>query len=94
MKFVISFFLCASAIANPIRIYHEGDPVFALHLKEALKKDYKIPEDLVDIKTVSACDDLNLKGKLDLCLKSNGDLIEVSVHREFVSESLSIFKAL
>ena len=94
MKFVISFLLTSSALANPIHLYHEGNVAEATMLKEIMKLDYQIPEDIISVKKISkSCESIKGAGKLDLCLKNNGDLFVVSVDREFINESLKVFQA-
>lgn len=93
MKYAISFFFVLSAQAAPIKVFYEEERPHARLMKEVLIRDYKIPEDLIEIRKTRGCEDLTGKGKLDLCLKNNGDLILVSVDRGFVNESLKIFRA-
>lgn len=82
-----------SAAAAPIRIFHEGNIEKAHTVKNIFSQNYQIPEELIVLKLVSNCGDLKGKGKLDVCLNNNGDLIIVSVDRGFVNESLKIFWA-
>lgn len=93
MKYSISFFLTLNVWASPIQVFHEQNPEKAQMVKEIFTGGYRIPEELIAIKPVGSCGRLSRRGKLDLCLKSNGDLIVVSVDRGFVSESLKIFQA-
>ncbi len=97
MRFAIRFLALAFAATNvsaaPIKIFYEQDSTNAQTVKEIFVNGYQIPEDLIDLKVVSNCDDLKEKGKLDLCLNNNGDLLIVSVDRGFISESLTIFRA-
>lgn len=93
MKYVISFFYCCSVFANPIQLTYEGKKNDADVYKNILINEYKIPEDLISMKAIKDCDDLRGKGKFDLCLKNNGDLLLVSVDSEFISESLKVFRA-
>lgn len=96
MKSVIKFamvFAAANAIAGPIQIFYEHEPLNAQAVKEIFVTEYQIPEDLIDLKPVANCDGLKVRGKLDLCLNNNGDLLIVSVDRGFISESLKIFRA-
>jgi len=97
MKFVISFITLASmattTIGAPIQIFYEKEPERAQIVKDIFSNDYQIPEDLIALIKVVKCDDLVEKGKLDLCLNNNGDLLVVSVDRGFISESLKIFRA-
>lgn len=92
MKFVISFFFCVNAIASPIFIHHEGNPIEAQMIKDILMKDYQIPEELISV-TRKECAEIKETGKLNLCLKNNGDLLVVSVDRNFINESLKVFQA-
>lgn len=94
MKFVISLFFTTTVLASsPIHVYHEGSTVEAKMIKDILMNDYKIPEELITLKGIKQCGDLSSSGKLDLCLKNNGDLLMVSVDREFINESLKVFQA-
>lgn len=93
MKFFISFFMCASLEASPIKIFHENAPENASQVKDIFITGYQIPEELIEMKQVKDCELLKERGKLDLCLKNNGDLLVVSVDKRFVSESLRIFQA-
>ena len=93
MKFVISFCFCFNVIASPIHLFYEGDMGEAQMLKDILMKDYQIPEELISLKGTRGCDEIKENGKLDLCLKNNGDLIVVSVDRNFINESLKVFQA-
>lgn len=93
MKYVISFFISFSALASPIHIFFEGQKYRAELVKEIFVQNYMIPEDLMTLKEVQNCDGVKRKGKLDVCLKNNGDLQVVSVDRGFINESLKIFQA-
>lgn len=94
MKFVISLFLFSfNTHAFPIHLFHEDNAAEATMLKEILIKDYLIPEELIGLKVAKDCEKQRPYGKLDLCLKNNGDLIVVSVDRGFINESLKIFQA-
>lgn len=94
MKFAISLLLLSvSTFASPIKIYHEDNVDHAVAIKDTLTQGYFIPEDLMSLQVARRCEDLIEGGKLDLCLKNNGDLIVVSVDREFVNESLKVFRA-
>jgi hypothetical protein len=93
MKFVISLFFSISAFASPIHVFYEDEPSRAEVVRTIFIGDYKIPESLISLKEVSSCEALQKKGKLDVCLKKNGDLQVVSVDRGFVNESLKIFAA-
>jgi hypothetical protein len=93
MKYVISFFIAMHAIASPINVYYEGKSEDALLYKDLLMVDYQIPEDLIKMKGIKNCDGIKGEGKLDLCLKNNGDLLMVSVDSAFINESLKVFRA-
>lgn len=93
MKFVISFLLTLNAYASPINVFHEGEDKDAKIYREILINDYLIPEDLIGIRNIQKCEKMKPAGKLDFCLKNNGDLIMVSVDREFINESLKVFRA-
>jgi hypothetical protein len=95
MKSVISLLLLfpLSVSASPIHLFYEGDVADAKMYQDILIKDYQIPEDLILMRKTSQCEGLRSKGKLDLCLKNNGDLLMVSVDREFINESLKVFQA-
>ena len=93
MKYVISFLFCTSLQAATINLFHEGNSIEANMLRDILISDYKIPDELIGVKQTELCEDLQKKGKLNLCLKNNGDLIVVSVDRRFVNESLKAFQA-
>ena len=93
MKFVISFLFCVSAYASPIQVYFEADSIEAKMLKDILMTDYQIPEELISMKKIKECEGIKTNGKLELCLKNNGDLLVVSVDRHFINESLKVFQA-
>lgn len=93
MKFVISFIFCLNAWAAPIQVYHEDAADEARVVKQIFIGNYQIPEELIALQITKNCEDLKGGGKLDLCLKNNGDLLVVSVDKSFVSESLKIFQA-
>lgn len=95
MKFVTSLalFLTLPVLASPIRIFHEKEDGRARIVKEIFLQQYFIPEELIAMKEISDCEGLKGQGKLDLCLKNNGDLLVVSVDRGFIYESLKIFQA-
>ncbi len=93
MKFAISLLISYSAFAGPIRIFHENEEERANIVRDIFTQRYAIPEDLIAINWVAKCEDLKGRGKLDLCLKNNGDLLVVSVDRGFIYESLKIFQA-
>ncbi len=95
MKSVISlsFLLSISAWGNPIRIFHENESDRAQIVREIFLQEYRIPEELIAMEVVGDCERLKGQGKLDLCLKNNGDLLVVSADRGFIHESLKIFQA-
>lgn len=93
MKYVISLFITFSAYASPIHVFHEGQDADAKIYQEILVKEYMIPEDLIKVRSTKTCEGMRPEGKLDLCLKNNGDLYMVSVDREFINESLKVFRA-
>jgi hypothetical protein len=93
MKFVISLLFSMSVMASPINVLHEGLVEDAKIYKTILENDYSVPGELIQIKKTRNCAEVKKKGKLDLCLKNNGDLILVSVDREFVNDSLKVFQA-
>lgn len=96
MKFVISFLvilMMKDLVAAPIQVFYEEDPSRAELVKGIFTGDYHIPEELIAIKEVTKCEELSVRGKLDLCLKNNGDLLVVSVDKSFVNESLKVFQA-
>lgn len=93
MKFLISLLFCQSATAALVNVFHENRDKEASIYREILNRDYMIPEDLMSTKAVKNCENLKAEGKLDLCLKNNGDLLLVSVDRTFLDESLKVFRA-
>jgi hypothetical protein len=93
MKFAISFFFSISAFATPINVLHENIEEDANIYKTILEKDYSVPSELIQIKQTRNCEEVKKKGKLDMCLKNNGDLVVVSVDREFINDSLKVFQA-
>lgn len=93
MKFVISFLFCTQLLASPIHIYHESEFKNAVSFRDYIVSEYQIPEELMSIKMIRNCEEIKGEGKLDLCLKNNGDLFLVSVDRNFINESLKVFQA-
>ena len=95
MRFATSLLLLMSfnVAASPIKIFYEGEATRAGWVRDIFTNTYSIPSELIGLESVSNCDDLQERGKLDLCLKNNGDLLVVSVDRGFVTESLKIFQA-
>ncbi len=92
MKFVISLLLPLTVGANPINIIHENSHELAVIYKTILENEYFVPSELITLKKTKECSVIKKKGKLDLCLKNNGDLIVVSVDREFINDSLKVFQ--
>ncbi len=92
MKFVISYLLVSTAIATPIKVFHESMQEQAEIVRTIFMNEYKIPEELIVLQQISECEVLKQKGKLDVCLKKNGDLFVVSVDRDFINESLKVFR--
>lgn len=93
MKFAISLLITFPVFASPIRIFHEKKLESAEIVRGIFLQQYSIPEELIVMTEVTSCEELKGKGKLDLCLKNNGDLLVVSVDRGFIDESLKIFQA-
>lgn len=97
MKFVISILalmvVSTNVSASPIKIFYEQDIARAEIVKDIFTTTYQIPEDLIALKQVPSCAGLRERGRLDLCLNDNGDLLVVSVDSGFISESLKIFRA-
>lgn len=96
MRFVIKLlplFITAKIFASPIQIFYEDRPSQAQIVKDIFTNNYSIPEELISLEEVKSCEGLRNKGKLDVCLNNNGDLLVVSVDRGFISESLKIFQA-
>jgi hypothetical protein len=57
-----------------------------------MEEKYGIPVEMISLKRVDHCEEVNRRGKLDLCLKKNGDLYWVSVDHHFINQSLKIFQ--
>lgn len=93
MKYVISLFWCSCVLGSPIHVFHEEELERANSVKDIFVNEYQIPEDLIGLKVTSDCETLRGKGKLDVCINKNGDLLVVSVDKSFVNESLKIFTA-
>lgn len=96
MRFVIKLlplFITAKIFASPIQIFYEDRPSQAQIVKDIFTNNYSIPEELISLEEVKSCEGLRNKGKLDVCLNNNGDLLVVSADRGFISESLKIFQA-
>lgn len=93
MKFVISFLICSHAFCSPINLYFEGDKDIAKLFEDRFISKYSIPEELINSKFIKNCTKVKARGKLDLCLKSDGDLYIVSADQNFIKESLTIFQA-
>lgn len=93
MKFIISLLIGSSAWASPIVIFHESNQPEAQIYQKILIDNYHVPEELISIQNVKKCERAKGLGKLDLCLKNNGDLVLVSVDVKFINESVKIFRA-
>lgn len=96
MKFVISLFLVSVSAAHasrPITLYFEQESTRAEWVKDIFVETYRIPEDLIALKSTVNCSLEKGQGKLNLCLNKNGDLEVVSVDKAFINESLKIFTA-
>jgi hypothetical protein len=94
MKFITSFLLLlGTASASPIVISFEGERGDAEIYREILRKDYLIPDELISLTATAKCEKQRPAGKVDFCLKNNGDLYLVSVDRTFIEESLKVFRA-
>ncbi len=96
MKFVISLFVLATITVHagrPITLYYEVEPTRAHWVKDIFVETYRIPEDLIALKSTTNCLTEKGQGKLNLCLNKNGDLEVVSVDKAFINESLKIFVA-
>lgn len=94
MKFVISLiFICQPVLASPIHLYYETECKTVQSFRDHMTKEYQIPDELITVKIIQKCEDLRAVGKLDLCLKNNGDLFLVSADRDFINESLKVFQA-
>jgi DNA/RNA endonuclease YhcR with UshA esterase domain len=87
------FLLPGLCFGTPIRIYQEPGAPDATLIREILMDDYQVPEELIGVYGVGDCEEIKRRGKLDLCLKNNGDLEVVSVDKNFIHESLKIFRA-
>lgn len=92
-KFIISILISTPLQAAEINLFHEGNESGIEEIKEILNSRYFIPDELIKKIPTQNCEGLIKRGKLDLCLKNNGDLILVSVDRRFVNESLKAFRA-
>lgn len=93
MKFFISSLICLNCWASPINIFHEDSIKEANALKVILTSDYSVPDELIGVNKIDICEKAKPIGQLDMCLKNNGDLYLVSVNREFIDESLKVFRA-
>lgn len=90
---LLGSFITNIGFAAEINLFHERNDIAAEEIKEILNSTYFIPDELIQKIPVRDCEEVNKKGRLDLCLKNNGDLILVSVDRRFVNESLKAFRA-
>lgn len=96
MKLSISalLLLASSAFATPIQIHFEkGQKIEATIYRDLLIKDYLIPEELISMNLVGSCDERKKRAELELCIKNNGDLKVVSVDKNFIQDSLRVFRA-
>lgn len=95
MKLGISLLLLtATALASPIQIHFEsGQMIEASIYQELLMRDYQIPEGLISKNLVTKCEDRRRQAELELCIKNNGDLLVVSADKNFIRDSLSVFRA-
>ncbi len=94
MKLLISLLLLSHKLYSaPINLLFENRSSEAQIYRSILMREYSIPEELIGMKRIHSCEETKGSGKLDLCLKKNGDLIVVSVDHEFISESLKVFQA-
>lgn len=92
-KFIISVLISTPLFAAEINLFHENNEYGIEEIKETLQSRYFIPNELIEKIEVQNCERVRQTGKLDLCLKNNGDLVLVSVDRRFVNESLKAFRA-
>lgn len=95
MKLSISLFLLSSTVwGTPIQIHFEkGQKIEATIYQELLINDYQVPEELISINLIRNCEERKKQAELELCIKSNGDLKVVSVDKNFIRESLRVFRA-
>lgn len=95
MKLSISLLLLLSSAiqARPIQIHFErGQRIEALIYQELLINEYLVPEELIAMNVVRSCENRSKKAELELCIKNNGDLIVVSADKNFIRDSLSVFR--
>lgn len=95
MKLSISLLLFATTIhAAPIQIHFEkGQKMEAIIYQELMMRDYYIPEEIIALNLVENCEERKKQAELEICIKNNGDLKVVSADKNFIRESLSVFKA-
>lgn len=95
MKLGISLFILVTTVhARPIQIHFErGQKMEAIIYKELMVQDYSIPEEIISVNLVESCEGRKKQAELEICIKNNGDLQVVSVDKNFIRESLSVFKA-
>lgn len=95
MKLGISLFLLSATVwGTPIQIHFEkGQKIEATIYRELLIKDYQIPEELISMNLIRDCEDKKKQAELELCIKNNGDLKVVSADKNFIRESLRVFRA-
>jgi hypothetical protein len=87
-----TFFIAFDLKASPIYLSHEDNEEEVKIYERLLIKKYGIPNELISVKKIKTCEDVKSMGKLNLCIKKNGDLYWVSVDDQFVSKSLKIFQ--
>ncbi len=97
MKLSISLLLLLSSVAHgttPIQIHFErGQMIEATIYQELLIRDYQIPEGLISKNLVVSCENRRKQKELEICIKNNGDLLVVSADKNFIRDSLSVFRA-
>lgn len=97
MRFIFSLAIMAltySSYASPIVVYFEtpeGEE-YANHVRFYFEKKHQIPAMLISTKlTHKNCEEVKSFEKLSVCTKNNGDLRVVSVDKNFISETLTVF---
>jgi hypothetical protein len=98
MKFIFSstlFLFSLTSLASPIVVYYETPEgqEYANHVKEYFEKKQHIPGMLIAMKmTQKNCEEVKSFEKLSVCTKNNGDLKVVSADKNFINETLIVFK--
>lgn len=92
MKFIISFLIPLNVLGHPINLLYEGQLKEIKMYAEILSKDYQIPEEIISFHQTENCEAVIAKGKMDICLNKNGDLLVVSADKEFINNSLKAFR--